>query len=462
MALRLAVLAALALGLGCGPDDPGPFRIDAQIVTADGADPFASGEYDHLRIEFVQAGADPVVYEADLDDPTFEVPFDLDLYIDDARVRVRLTGPSGTLHGAPPRFRLSDTDAKVRVVVGEPGTCAVVPDLEDEPPEPPEGEEPVTLARAQSGYIRWGGFQLQLGGVAAGGASPVVTYSDLFWAEAGQQPLSDLLAPAGRTKAAILGDDQILVVAEGGGPWQYALIAPNAESERSEALPLYAAAGADSAITRSTTGAVLVAGGGPAETPSDELALISASGRVDIGTLRGGRSGGTAVPSGDDVLVVGGVRGEGVPFAERVDLVTLTSTPIDDPAVEPARIEPLVLEGTGSTWVLGGTDGAGTPLSTSWVVAGCPGACTLTPGPEVTLGPAPRSEGLFLHDGRTVYRAVEEGGWHLEPVADLVHDRDFGGITAYESGMVYVHGGAGSSGPRKDAELCFPTELAPF
>lgn len=96
------------------------------------------------------------------------------------------------------------------------------------------------------------------------------------------------------------------------------------------------------------------------------------------------------------------------------------------------------------------------------MLRGCPAACRLEAGPEVDLGTAPRAEGLTVTDGRAVFTAVEEGGWRLERVADLVAERRAAGITRYESGIVFVHGGRDDEGPRLDGELCFPAALVPL
>ncbi len=143
-------------------------------------------------------------------------------------------------------------------------------------------------------------------------------------------------------------------------------------------------------------------------------------------------------------------------------MATLTSTTVDDPAAEPVRNEPLVIAGESSHWIVGGTDETGAPITTSWVLSGCPGACALAPGPEVDLGPAPSAEGTTITDGATVFTAVEAGGWRLEPLADLARERRSAGIARLESGVVFVHGGRDDEGPHLDGELCFPVELTPL
>ena len=447
-------LLLLTLAFACGPDDT-PQVLDARIVTTDGANPLSTGEYDRISITWAQDGFDPLTTELDLGGDVFEIPFELDP-IASARVRVELTGPSGRAIGAPPYFPPLAAFGFLRIVVGEPGTCAVVARF--------DAREP---ARAESGYLRWGGFVLQFGGVAASGPSDSVTFSDLYWASAETgDPLGDLPERAGPTKATLLGrpdedrSDHFALVISDGGVWRYQLNGAGADGERARPMTLHATASAASALARTALGVVFVAGGGDASTPSVEASRIAADRRVTLGRLLGARAFAGSAPAGTEgVVVAGGARAAGAPFAEWIDLATFASTPIAEPTAALDRRAPLVLEGERSHWIVGGTDAEGGSLTTTWILSGCPEACTLEPGPEVNLGPALRAEGLTLTDGLSVFTAVEEGGWHLEPIADLAHRRDGAGITAYESGIVFVHGGRGVDGPRLDGELCFPAEL---
>ncbi len=161
-------------------------------------------------------------------------------------------------------------------------------------------------------------------------------------------------------------------------------------------------------------------------------------------------------------MVAGGTRAAGAPFVEWVDMATLATIPLNDPAAGPVRNEPLVIAGESSHWIVGGTDESGAPITTSWILSGCPDACVLTSGPGVDLGPAPSAEGTTVTDGTTVFVAMEVGGWRLEPLGDLIRERRGSGIARLESGVVFVHGGEDEEGPHLDAELCFPAELSPL
>lgn len=444
------VMLLLAFAFACGPEDVTQV-LDTRIVTADGANPLEGGDYDHLRIVWAQSGYDTVVQELDLTGDGFEVGFELDL-LASSRARVELTGPSGALlHGAPPQFSPAESGLFLRVVVGEPGTCRRVSRL--------EGAEP---ARADSAYVRWQGYVIQFGGMADSGPTTAATFSDLYYAEAGT-PLEDLLEPVGATKAAFFGSTTALVLAAN-GTWTYELDGAQVEGdERAAPKLLYDSAGIGSAIVRTGEGVVLVAGGGDASSPDVGIARVATNGRAVLSGLIGARAFAGAAPAGtSDVIVAGGTRAPGAPFVEWVDMSTLAITTVDDPATEAVRNEPLVLEGESSHWIVGGTDAAGDPITTSWVLSGCPEACALEPGPEVDLRTAPRADGLTLTDGLSVFTAVEAGGWHLEPVADLARERNAAGIVVYESGMVFLHGGRDPDGPHLDGELCFPAELTPL
>lgn len=443
------VMLLLAFAFACGPEDT-TFVLDTRIVTADGANPLEGRGYDHLRIVWAQSGYDTVVQEIDLTGDSFEVGFDLDT-LASSQVRVELTGPSGTIHGAPPTFSPADSGGFLRVVVGEPGTCARISRLEA--PEP---------ARADSAYLRWQGYLIQFGGLADSGRASAVTFSDLYWAEAAA-PLPDLLEPVGATKAAFFGSTMALILSEE-GVWAYEIDPRKVEGdERSTTKLLYDSAGIASAVVRNGEGVVLVAGGGDASSPDAAMARVATNGRTVVTSMAGARAFAGAAPAGtSDVVVAGGTRAPGAPFVEWVDMSTLATTIVDDPAAEAVRNEPLVLEGESSHWIVGGMDAAGDPITTSWVLSGCPEACALEPGPEVDVRTAPRADGLTLTDGLSVFTAVEAGGWHLEPVADLARERNAAGIVVYESGMVFLHGGRDPDGPHLDGELCFPAELTPL
>ncbi len=450
---RASTLLLLTLALACDSGDATQV-LDARIITTDDANPLSTGEYDTLRISWAQAGYETITREIDLSGETFEVPFDFDP-IATARVRVELSGPSGTVHGAPPAFLPVAAYPFLWVVVGEPGTCAVVRRF--------DAREP---ARSDSGYVRWEGFVLQFGGLAASGSSDHVTFSDLYYASAPDPdgtPLQGLPESAGRTRAAVFGTKDAVVVSEG-GVWRYQLDGASVEgTERAVPMTLHPNVSIASALARNELGVVLVAGGGDDAMPAPDLARVAADGRVTLGGLVGARAFPGVAPAGDDAMVVaGGTREPGAAFVEWVGLADLVPMPIDEPTEPAVRRDPLVFEGESSHWIVGGTDASGVPVTTSWVLSGCPESCTLAPGPDVDLGTAPRADGLTLTDGSSVFTAVEDGGWHLEPVAPLAQERLTAGITVYESGMVFVHGGRDADGPRLDGELCFPAALTPL
>lgn len=448
---RSSVLLLFLCALACGGPDETTNVLDARIITADGANPLTTGDFDTLRITWAQEGFETAVREVDLSGDDFEVPFELDPFAN-ARARVELSGPGGRLVGAPPFFApIEASPDGLTVVVGEPGTCAVLPRLAA--PEP---------ARAESAYVNWQGFVIQVGGQATSGPTAAMTFSDLYSMAAGT-PLMDLPEQAGRTKAAIIGGTDVALLTELSGPWRYQLSGADAEENRTSPLTLHPTAGIGSAVIRTARGAVLVAGGGDAATPSGELARIAADGAVELGGLVGARAFAAGALAGEsDAVVAGGTRATGAPFVEWVDMATLGSTTVDDPAAELVRNEPLVIAGESSHWIVGGTDDSGAPITTSWVLSGCPAACALEPGPEVDLGTAPSAMGLTITDGTSVSIAVEAGGWRLEPIADLVRERRSAGIGRLESGVVFVHGGRDDAGPHLDGELCFPAGLIPL
>jgi len=452
----VCVLGA-ALTAGCA-DDPTTPTLEAQLITPEGESPFALGSYDRLHILFDQEGSELVDYDLELDEDDFRVPFPLDPDVR-SRIRVALERGTETWVGAPPRFFPGDgyTEASwlVRIVMGRPGTCAVVTPYEED------------VARADVAHLRVGVYVFHFGGRTASGNSAAVTVSDHLWVTSGTS-LVDLPEPAGRTKAAMAGTfstttSTLGVVLSDGGNWTYVLTAASLDAERAQTLVLHEGAGPDSALMRrEAQGDVFVAGGVSGDMPVAGLSRVSGSGGVTTGNLMAPRSGATAVPMPAGALVVGGDRRAGAPFGELVDLSTFATAAVEAPAeAEEVRSEPVVVQGGESLWVLGGTDAEGAALETTWVVRGCPATCAVEAGPTLTLASAPTAEGDVVTADGSVWRAVETGGWHLEPIADLVHPRVGAGLVPYESGGVWIQGGTDPSGaPRRDAELCYPAELS--
>ena len=452
----LAVMVASATGCA---DEASVLFLDAQLITPAGDDPFTLGTYDQLRIVMAQQGEEALVDETvPLADDDFRVPLSFDANVR-TRIRVELTRGSEVWRGAPPAFfpesAFTDQTWLLRMVMGRPSTCAVV--------SPFDGDTP----RSGVAYLPAGAFVYHFGGTASTGPSRQVTYSDHLWITGGSE-LSALPEPAGRTQVVMVGlasSDLLpfaILLTELGGPWRYALFALSG-AERASSITLYDGAGIASAMARrDEVGDVLIAGGRVDDAPVATLARIDGSAGVTLGALSAPRAGATAVGLATGALVVGGDRSAGAPFAEWVDFASFATTPVDDVGAEPVRLEPLVVQGERSLWVIGGSDGAGAPVTTSWVVRGCPEACALEAGPALELGVGASLRGDVLVDGARVSRVSEEGGWHLSPVAELVHPRQGAGVTAYESGIVWVHGGAGIDGPRGDAELCWPAQLTPL
>ncbi|HJL00651.1 MAG TPA: hypothetical protein RMH85_19655 [Polyangiaceae bacterium LLY-WYZ-15_(1-7)] len=423
---RLLPLLCLAPALlGC-EDDPPRAAIDVRIVTTTGEDPLEAPGVARFTLAMEQTGRARTELEADADDRSAAI--ELGSLSADTRLRVRLESADGAvlLHGAPPTFAPISAGGLVRVLVGPPGVCEVVPEAE------------LDLPRTLPAGARLDTFALFLAGEASGAPSSAVEFLDLLRFYPGE--LEDLSLAQGPARGAAVGLSTMLAVT-GEGAVLYDLASAD---ERETSLALHDGADAQSATVALPGGGALVAGG----TASAGLTFVAADGSTSAATLTAPRAAPLLVPfDGGRVLVVDA--------AEGAEVVSAAGAPslVDLPAFAPAAA---IRDGDAVLLVGEGSDGPAT-----LALEGCPGACVASAGPAWPMARAGVvSAGPYLVGGALVERATHgEDGWRIEPAWELARTHRAPLALLFESGVLVVVAGEDDGGPVPFVELCFPETL---
>ncbi|MCB9624884.1 MAG: hypothetical protein H6721_06205 [Sandaracinus sp.] len=434
----MRTLLCLVLLLGCSDPIPAP-TVDIRVITPDSRDPFDEASITRIRLELQQDDADPVVTDEEVD-----ADFDLGLILENltarARVRVTLFDADGiAFHGAPPPFVPLSSGGLVRILVGPPGRCAVVP------------RAALPTARARRGHTRADTFAMLLAGLDGETRSTGVTSIDLLRFDTFDDRTTGGLLPAltlasGPARAATFGTSRLLLVTDTTAA-RYDL----AVTESREATVILHPGATTRSAVASIGSAAVVAGGSTAAGT-----WINAEGRLVPLTLASSRVDGVVAEIGGVALLTGGETPDGAPVAEllRADGST---TPIA--GTDGVRRQPVLLRSGDTLLLLGGLDADGAVRTDTLRFDGCPADCRVSAGPEWTN---PR-EGVVAAEDLLVGGAEVErfDGTSLVPFATLQVSRRDPLVSRFESGVLLVAGGE-SDVPRNEVELCYPEALTPL
>jgi hypothetical protein len=113
--------------------------------------------------------------------------------------------------------------------------------------------------------------------------------------------------------------------------------------------------------------------------------------------------------------------------------------------------------------LLGGVDGSAAAWTTTWLVSGCPTACTATSGPawaEARGGAVALPERSLVVGGEGPSERVERvvfgaGTATIEDAGSLAVARRGHAVVPHSRHSFFVLAGEGGSGFRRDVEVCF-------
>jgi hypothetical protein len=453
-----AALLGLVLAAGCNDGGSAPV-FDVLVETASGQDPLESRQLESLRIRAKEGSGEVQTLERSVEGGDFDVRLPVSRFDTPLEVRLELLGADGPLIGAPPRFIAGEVGEFLRIVVGEPGQCAVVP----------EGELPRGVQHA--GVAKVGTFALVLGGTEAEGPSSMAGFVDLLRmiSEPFNQSLS---APRGPSRLAPLSASELLLVSARQDPIVFDL--SGSEAMRTRPFTLHAGAGPSSAVVPRTGGGAVVLGGRDGEQRVRTVTWVGPEGEVQRTELATPRADATAVELAAGVLVAGGMAG-GEPLVELVDPGQAQGEVVLEAPDHGRRDGALMFADRDGTRALliGGVDGEGQIRADTRVLSDCVDGCDVREGPEWQR---PRTEaavarlpgGGLLVGGQGPQGAASPArdrirfdaeGVQIAPAEPLSGVRSGAGVVALGSGVTLVVGGRGDGGIRRDVEICWPPEL---
>ncbi len=456
-------LLLLVLAAACSEDLTSP-DVRVELITPGGGSPTAG--VDQLTVQVREGEADPEQFTAKVSGGSFELPVVTGGGILD--VRVRLSGASVDLIGAPPPFFILEATTGggaflVRIPVGRPRSCEVLRFRGD-------SSATLPLAATDVGLSQHGSFVVVAGGVAEAGPTNQIGWLDLL-----QLTRGDYEADLSRAPGPVRGVGLTGPSMAGRVPTPFALglaespfvldIEARDGGLRDAGLP--EGVGFESALIDLPTGGAFVVGGGAST--SNAFALVDAEGSVTARALVAPRRAPAAALLARHVLVVGGAA-EDDPFAE-VHAVSGEDAPItleyDDGVREGGW---LVASSDGAQALLGGgLDEAGALRTDTVWFQGCPSDCKLEAGPAWTaragsrVQPAPGGGAWIVggEESRVVERVRfgPEAPPAIESFAELAEPRADASLLVVDSGILYVAGGRSSAGPSASVEICFPDVL---
>ncbi len=448
--LRRSVFLGLLCfaGIGCN-DDVVQFVFETRIVDGDSGNPAADTDAETLRIALAEGDLPVREFEEPVVDGRFDITVEFASFSSLTRLRVELEGPTTQLQSAPPIFVPSATQGFMRLVTAAPSSCTRVSFNAMEAP------------RSSFGMIQSGTFAL-----AVGGTSPedeqVEFFDAIEWAS--RLFTEDFsVSFLGETRAATVGEGQILVLPAEGTPFVFDMLNTN---NRVTTVGLHNGAGPASALVSIPGVGAMVIGGENGGAARAGATLVEPGAELTTYTLSTPRAGATAAALGEDVLVVGG---NDVGDAEIFLAGSLDGQPIDGVA-DGVRLGGLLIGDLETRALLiGGTDENDALRTDTLRLDGCPGACASSAGP--TWGTA-RTRAIVpeystLVVGGDGSRSVEEVVWNgsavsIDPVLEMQIPRAAAGAIVYESGAFVVAGGDDGVDPRDDFEFCTPDVLTPL
>lgn len=452
--LRRLPFVLLPLVVSCS-DAPTLPDLDVAVVDAVGGSPLEGRAITSIRALHREALGDFLETTSAVEDGTFELVLPVTDFAAVSELRVELRSAGGVeLVGSTPSFYPGE-GSSVRIVVGAPGTCDVVTASQ------------LPIERKGFGTAALGTFALLIGGIEPSGSSERIGWHDLLLHGPGSVTF-DLPETPGRSRAAAVSRTRALVISEGASPFLYDLYA---QSSPREAVTLHTGArNATTVLAMGDTRAIVI--GGTHEGASVAgVSIVDEQARVAQGSLSAARTDRVATYAGGAVYVVS--RDGGAATLERI-------VASEDPTAAPAitTLVPsfddgvrlggaLFFDAAGNEGLLvGGEDGVGAPRTDTVRFSGCPNACVLSPGPTWTsarLSPMTHPDG-FLVGGEGPSALVDRvvfgsGGPTIVALGPLENARYDGGLLVHPSGALIVFGGEGTSGIRRDVEMCFPPSI---
>jgi hypothetical protein len=458
MLRRFVSLVALCL-LGCS-ETPSLPDIEVRVVDAVGGSPLAGREIATVRVLQREANGEPVETISTVADGTFDLSLALADFEQPSELRFELRSLTGTeLTGSTPIFYPGEgATGGLRIVVGAPGTCDVVTASQ------------LPVERRAFGAVALGTFALVIAGIEQGGPSERIGWHDLLLHTPGAVTF-DLPNTPGRSRAAAASRTHALVISEGDGPFLYNLYARSAP--RTE-LTLHPGASRASAVLAAGDGGAIAIGGlDDGNQPVVGVSYVTADAKIASGTLSTPFFNRVAAYAADGVYVLS--RGAGNATLERVvrgmddaGEPTVTATVLIPALADGVRVgATLFFTADGTQGLLiGGSDQNGMPRTDTVYFSGCPSACVTAPGPTWTtarLSPMTEPSG-YLVGGEGPSALVDRvtfgaSGPVITALGPLENARFDGGVLAHPSGTLIVLGGMGTSGIRRDVEMCFPVAI---
>lgn len=445
--LVLGLLGTLAAAC---KDEVRQFQFDARLVNGENGNPAAGTDASTLRIGIDEGDFPPRTFEYPIEDGVFDAALELASVSLVTRVRVAIEGPTTELLAAPPAFVPASSEGFLRMVAAKASSCERVSFDRMEAP------------RAFFGMVQSGTFALLVGGTASSQEPQVEFFDALQWdSRTFSEEIS--LSELGETRAASIGEAEILVVPTDAGPFIFDMADP---SRRVTAVVLHLGAGPASALVSVPGVGAMVIGGEVAGEAQSAVSLVAPGGAVTSLQLSQPRSGPGATVFGADVLIVGGDP-EG--NAEVLRDGSTTGQPVASVMDGVRDGGFLVGDGQSRALWMGGTDDGGSLREDTVRFDGCPGNCASQAGPEWSTA---RAQTLQLPESSLIIggessRLVEEVRWadenvEIQPLLELDVPRAGPGGILLESGAFVVAGGQDGTTIRDDLEFCVPAELSPL
>ncbi|MBN8614294.1 MAG: hypothetical protein J0L92_27085 [Deltaproteobacteria bacterium] len=459
-----AIAAIATLSAGCD-DNRAPFSIE--IVTAAGTDPVAGAGTGRLRVLVAQDGQPTRDQGVDLVGGTFQ----LDVAIADfgvpTRIGVELVRDGVTSIGALPSFAPVGFPF-VRVPVVPRGTCATL--------------APQRFATARVGHalVTVDALVLVIGGLdGTATPAPVVERftTHLLTADEGSIAALRDEVEVGRARALRLASTSHVLVISSASAVDLNLT-QGATPVRTTVMGLPAGAGERSAIVDLSGNGVALVGGASGADGLDVISWVTIDRAVTTSALPTARrdAAATSWGSAEGVLVAGGnATGDATFLFVPTALATRENVIAFGLEGEEARVlrgGALVRSPEGTAALLvGAIDESGEVTDETFLVTGCPSACTVAEGPtwahpRTGFAFTQTGGGAWIVGGRDASGIVAEAEritWTgttptLTPLR-LAAAREDAAITPIAGGLVLVGGGRDASGVRDDLELCAPDQL---
>ncbi len=449
----LTTLALTSTLLGCN-DGPRPaFRIE--VVNAQGQSPILGAAMGRLDVTVTQ-GSDVRQARADLLNGTFQLDLPVPSYTAFTNIDVELVRDGVTMYGSSANM-VPLVIGYARIPVVAAGTCERV------------ATQQLTTPRASHAVVMSDFTMVAVGGVRGDGAPTQVVETwrapQLTAIDANLASLT-LAQAVGRVRAVTFYQvPRVLVVASSRVSILDLTAAP---SPSADVVPtgLHVGAGDGSAIVDLITGGAVLVG------PGANASWIALDRRVTSSVLPQGRDQAVgALLATGHVLVVGGnadgnALGGVIPVdsAERNNVVSFGPTDARRGgwlAPSPDRRSALYV---------GSRDGTDTLTPETFLITGCPAACTVTPGP---MWNEARENATFVDDpdGTTWILGGLEGAASVSTVERIEWDgavprfttsgalntpRESAAALHLAGGMILISGGRNGTTMLSDFELCAP------